>query len=133
MSDKKFLSQLEIPLRWCDIDAYQHVNNAKYFEFMGETRADFLRDFLATFTDCHFVLVDGRCNFKKAFYYPGNVLVKQYLLSVGNSSFELLYIFSPADFPDDVYAEGYAKMVCVNPDLQKATRIPDEVRRILEK
>ncbi len=36
---RKLINQIKIPIRWVDLDAYAHVNNARYFDYMSEARA----------------------------------------------------------------------------------------------
>jgi len=33
---------VEVPLRWGDLDAQGHVNNARFIDYLQEARADFL-------------------------------------------------------------------------------------------
>ncbi|MCD6046723.1 MAG: thioesterase [Gammaproteobacteria bacterium] len=127
-----FLNQIEMPVRWADIDAYQHVGNQHYFQYMMEARAQFLQKHMGKgIADYLFILVDTRCNYKKSFYYGETVLVRQFLLNLGNSSFELQYLLSTPEEPDIIRAEGYAKMVCVDAKTQRAVRVPETVRQTL--
>ena len=40
---------LEIPVRFMDIDALGHVNNARYLNFLEEARLDYSRKLLDTY------------------------------------------------------------------------------------
>jgi acyl-CoA thioesterase FadM len=38
--DKKLVHELQIPIRWGDMDAAQHVNNTLYFRYFETIRID---------------------------------------------------------------------------------------------
>ena len=129
--EKHLINTIHIPIRWEDLDAYNHVGNQRYFSYMTEARAQVLKLYTGSLKKHLYILVDTRCNFKTSFTYPGNVVLHQYLIAFGNASFELAYIFEEKDTPGKVYAEGYAKMVCVDAATQKPVRVPDDLREYL--
>jgi acyl-CoA thioester hydrolase len=134
MSDQDvLLNTAIIPLRWVDLDAYGHVTNAKFFEFMTEARVQILLNFLEEATAYQFILADASCNFKQPLHFPGSVEVQQFVTALGNASFSLYYLFKRTDDPDTIYAEGTAKMVCFDPKLSKTARVPERLRNFLSK
>ena len=40
---KKFVFEMVVPIRWGDMDALGHVNNALYFRYMETARVEWLR------------------------------------------------------------------------------------------
>ncbi len=121
------LNEITIPVRWVDIDAYNHVNNSHYFDAMTEARAQYILPLSHLAPDCQFILVDTQCNFKKPYYYPGYIRLQQFLNKIGNSSFELNYLFLN-DESDAIHAEGHAKIVCFSAMKKKVIRVPDGFR-----
>ena len=128
----KLLSTANIPLRWVDIDLYNHVNNARYFDFMTEARAQLLTKIMDTNSHWHFILVDVHCNFRQAFTYPDTVILKQFSEKVGTKSFTLAYEFYSTQNPDSLYAAGSAKLVCYCSKTKRAITLPDIIRSHLE-
>ena len=100
---------------------------------MTEARADFLGALLKTPSTCQFVLVAVECQFKKPYFHPDTIIVKQFAKGVANSSFSLAYEFYSKKDPGTLYATGLAKMVAFDPEKKRAIRVPELVRnRLLE-
>jgi len=122
-----FIIQLEIPIRWTDMDAYGHVNNAKYFEYMSEARIQYLEKYFLN-SPFQFVVAETNCVYKKPLEYPGTVLLKLFLEEVGHSYFIIYYEFYLAnDASNTLYATSMAKMVCFDPVKKRVARIPEIV------
>jgi acyl-CoA thioester hydrolase len=118
-----------IPMRWGDMDAYRHINNALYFRYMEQACAEFIGGFgfSAPTTDSGPVLVNASCSFFRPLTYPGVVEVKMYCASPGRSSFFAFHEIRLRG-EDFLYAEGQMKMVWVKRSTGKSTPLPDEFR-----
>lgn len=123
----KLISTLTHPIRWVDLDAYGHVNNSKYFDYMSEARIVLFDDaFLAS--KIHYVVAETHCIYKKSFHYPGNIIIKQYLKELGHASMVFYYVFYlEGDTTQTIYAECTTKIVCVDPHADKIVRLPDSI------
>ncbi len=121
-----------IPIRWGDMDAYQHVNNTVYFRYMEQVRVEFLE------TLGHVILPKGKapviinasCTFLAPLTYPGMVEVKMYCGSPGNSSLPSSYEIR-LQGEDTLYATGEAKMVWTDMATGRSVPIPDDLRTLL--
>ena len=131
---KKLVHTMAVPIRWGDMDAMGHVNNAVYFRYLETVR-------IAWFgaIGCQVnpqgegpLIVNAFCNFHKQLEYPGDAVVKMYVSDPGRSSFESWATISRADDPDTVYASGGATTVWVDFPKQKSAPLPDWVRALLE-
>jgi acyl-CoA thioester hydrolase len=133
MSQPKLLNTLVIPLRWMDLDAYGHVGNSRFFDFMTDARVD-LMGAENVFADLsvQYVVVDAQCSFKKSTHYPGNLTLKQFCENIGNRSFTLLYQFTMEDQPETICAEGRLVMVCYDAKEDKAIALPEAVKKLLQ-
>ena len=88
-----------LPIRWADLDAFGHVNNAAFLVFAQEARADFtwysrIGDGQETlFADM--VVARAELDFIEPIYSGGvNLDVVIQVARIGNSSFELTYEMS---------------------------------------
>jgi acyl-CoA thioester hydrolase len=129
---RKHLYTFDFPLRWIDMDAYRHISNARYFDAMSETRAQWLRHVLKdnALTQCLYYVAETQCTYIKAFTYPGIMQVKQYIIEVQRSNFTLQYDFySPNESTsnEQLYARGIARMVCIDAVTEKLMRIPESL------
>lgn len=77
-----------VELRWRDMDAYGHVNNAVYLNYLEEARDAWVQEVLGTVTDTwDFVLARVAIDFKRELKQEdGAVLVRCGLDSFGRSS-----------------------------------------------
>ncbi len=133
MSEKKLVHVARMPIRWGDMDAMGHVNNAVYFRYLEQARIEWLSQI-----DCAPnpagegpVIINAHCTFIRQLKYPGEIEVRTYLGEIGRSSFESIQEIRRADDMETIAAQGGAKIVWVNFQLEKSTPLSDEIRRRL--
>jgi acyl-CoA thioester hydrolase len=126
--------EMEIPIRWGDMDAMGHVNNTIYFRYMEQTRISWFEamGFEPNSRGQGPVIVNASCTFIKQFEYPGTVLVKHFVGAIGRSSFDTRVQMFRTDVPDLVYAEGAARCVWVDFPLQKSAPLTDELKALIK-
>jgi len=79
----------ELPLRWGDSDALNHLNNTLYFRLMEEARIQILYAAqLRVPDDVGPILAHASCDFLRPLTYPASVRVTHTLVRVGRSSME---------------------------------------------
>ena len=89
---------VDIPMRWGDMDALAHLNNAAYFRLMEEARVQMMhRSGLAFPPGTGIVLAHVSCDFLRPMTYPAQVRVKHTVVRLGRSSAELTLDLSRAD------------------------------------
>lgn len=131
---KKLVHEMEIPIRWGDMDAMGHVNNAVYFRYLEISRVEWLRS-VGGPPDPNGegpVIVNAFCNFYKQLEFPGTLLAKHYVANPGRSSFDAFVTLERADQPGVIHAAGGATTVWVNFRQQKSLPLPDWLRAALE-
>lgn len=131
---KRLVYEMQLPIRWGDMDAMGHVNNTIYFRYMEIVRLDWLRSLGVKLdpTVEGLVIINAFCTFHKQFEFPGDIRVKMYVSDVGRSSFESWALMERVDQPGTVYASGGATTVWVDFPKQKSLPIPDWLRTHLE-
>ncbi len=130
---KKHVFSTTVSIRWGDMDALGHVNNAVYFRYMETARIEWLRA-IACELDPQGegpVIVNAFCNFYRQLEYPGEVLAELYVSDPGRSSFETWCTLSRRDAPETVCAAGGATTVWVNFRQQKSMPMPQYLRAVL--
>jgi len=133
-SEARKLAHVErIPIRWGDMDAMGHVNNIVYFRYMEQARISWFEQLLprrdAAWKTTGIVIANASCNFRRAMTYPGTVEVKVYTARPGGSSIGTYYELL---LENDIYADGAAVVVFIDMKTQKAKRIPEEIRSLLQ-
>ena len=131
---KKLVFETRMPVRWGDMDAMGHVNNAMYFRYLESTRLDWFRQigFQPDPQGQGPVIVNAFCNFYKQLEYPGDVRVKMYVSDPARTTFESWATIERVDEPGVIYAAGGATTIWVDFPAQKAKTMPDWVRQLVE-
>jgi acyl-CoA thioester hydrolase len=127
--------EIQIPIRWGDMDAMGHVNNTVYFRYMEQARISWFDEMGV---QSHPggqgpLIVNAACTFARQLAYPGTVLVRQYAGEAGRSSIMTYSDMMRTDEPDAVYAHGSAKVVWVDLQRQKSMPIPEAVRTQMQR
>lgn len=125
--------QAKAAVRWNDLDAFGHVNNANYLTYMQETRADFTwysrirRGVEPIFKDM--VVASASVDYLIPIYEAGFDLdVEIWVGKIGNASFELIYELSSKA---GLHARGRTTQVAVDMETKKSRRLRDNERAIL--
>lgn len=130
---KKLVFEMTIAIRWGDMDAMNHLNNATYFRYLETCRIDWMQS-IACKPDAQGegpVIVNAFCNFYKQLEYPGQVLMKMYVSDPGRTTFETWGTMERLDQPGVIYAAGGATTIWVDFPNQKAKTLPDWMRQIV--
>lgn len=122
------LFRMPIDLRWRDLDAFNHVNNANFMTYVEETR---IRWFESAGDDW---LSNGRIpllasvqmNYRLPIPYPARVFVELVTERVGNTSLTLGHRIVGEDAR--LYADGHSVLVWIELASGRPVPLPDAVR-----
>lgn len=135
MSNKgKLVHSIEIPVRWCDMDAFGHVNNSIYFSYYESVRIAWWKEITpseVSFQDIGPVVINAYSTFFKAILYPETLIVKMFVGPAGRSSYECYYEIYSKNKPEILYAEGSTKVVWVDRHAERSIPLPDFMRQQL--
>ncbi|MGB3071156.1 MAG: thioesterase family protein [Ottowia sp.] len=130
---KKFVYETRIAVRWGDMDAMRHLNNATYFRYMETARIDWFRS-IGCQPDKDGegpIIANAFCNFYRQFEYPDEVLLKMYVSDLRRTTFESWLTMESVLEPGVIRAAGGATTIWVNFAQQKAVTLPDHMRAII--
>jgi acyl-CoA thioester hydrolase len=117
-TDKQFV-------RWDDLDAMGHVNNARYLTYIQESR-------FLWFPTAEMVVARAEVDFLEPIYEGGRYFnVSLWVEAIGNSSFTLAYEVSGDD--GVVHARVKTVQVAVAMDSRKSRLLTDAEREFLNK
>jgi acyl-CoA thioester hydrolase len=132
-ADKKLVFEMQMPLRWGDMDAMGHINNTLYFRYMEVVRLEWLFKLGVNMSlpGEGPVIINAFCNFLRQLQYPGDLRVTLFVANPGRSSFETYHTIERVDQPGELYAEGGARPVWTDYAAKKSAPMPDWFRRHL--
>ena len=127
-SDYKY--KTPIPIRFSDIDAVGHVNNAIYLTYFEIARFNYWRDVTNWDLSENGVIV-GRTevNYLKPVMLHDNIACYVRVVRIGNSSFDIMHILVKiTEKGEEICTTG--KTVCISYDYSanKSVKIPDNLR-----
>jgi acyl-CoA thioester hydrolase len=128
-SEKKFVHEMLMPIRWGDMDAYGHVNNTVYFRYLEQARVEWITSLgykVAPGSES-MLMMNGFCNFYQQLSYPGELVLKTFIGNIGRSSLDVFTSMALSSSPDNEAAVGGATMVWVDLNTGKSCPWPEHV------
>lgn len=124
------LHRTTIDVRWRDLDAFNHVNNANYLTFIEETRLQWLLTLPGPWMDdgAAPVLAASQLNYRRPIQWPARIAVELRVARVGTSSLTLAHRIAAADDAAVVYCDGTTTLVWVDARNGTPTALPVAVR-----
>ena len=125
----------KLQIRWADLDAFRHINNAAYLVYMQEARSEFTwytRKARGEEPLLHdMVVARAEVDFISPILEAGGILdVEIYVEKIGNSSFVLIYEMIQ---DGNLRAKGKTVQVAVEMDGQKSRPLKEIEREFLQK
>lgn len=128
------LARIAIDVRWRDLDAFNHVNNATYLTYLEQARLEWLRRIPGTWYHDHAmpVLVSSELNYHRAISWPADVIVILACERLGRTSITLSHHIVAADDDACLYSDGRVVMTWTDPAQGTAVAVPDAVRTVVD-
>jgi acyl-CoA thioester hydrolase len=126
------LFRIPLDLRWRDLDAFNHVNNANFMTFVEEARIRWFESAMQGWaTDVHAPLLAAvQMNYRLPIPYPAQIFVELFAERVGNTSLTLGHRIVGGD--DRLYADGHSVLVWIEIANGRPVPLPDAVRAAAE-
>jgi acyl-CoA thioester hydrolase len=127
------MHEIRIQIRWRDMDAYGHVNNAVYLNYLEDCRDAWAQSVLGEVADTwDFVLAHVGIDYRSQLTQDdGEVIVRCWLDSFGRSSVRTREEIVKLD--GTVSAEAESVIVPRSPDEPKSRPLTEEERAILQR
>ena len=117
-----------VELRFSDLDAYGHVNNALYFTYLELARVKLFDDFFRDTSDHQIFTLVARaeCDFKIPITFYDEVIVTLWLAKIGRTSFFIEYQLH--DGKGKTYATASTTMVCFDNVNNVTVPVPENIK-----
>ncbi|MXV50474.1 acyl-CoA thioesterase [Pedobacter sp. HMF7647] len=127
MNLKNFNFKTLIPIRFCDMDAFGHVNNALYLTYFEIARSSYWKEVVRwDWSKLSVVIGKAEVNYLVPLKY-GDVLYAYVRTSrTGKSSFDLEYVLAVAKKDsEEIVATGKTVCIAYDHSIGKSVPIPD--------
>lgn len=133
MSEYRFYHPIEI--RYADLDAQRHVNNACYLTYMEQARLKYFQSLDlwdgADFDNIGVILVEQSCTYKSPIAYGQPIHVGVRVIRLGNKSLELTVSIRDRD-TDQEMATGRTVLVAYDYVAEKSQSVPERWRETIK-
>lgn len=121
-----------VSLRWSDLDAFNHVNNARYLTFLEQARIEWFETIGEDWVTEHSapVVASATLNFKRPIEYPAKLFVELFTERLGTTSVVIGHRIVADD--GTLHCDGNVVAVWVERHSGKSTPLPEAVRRAAE-
>ena len=124
------VARTAISVRWGDMDAFNHVNNAQYLRYLEEARVQWLASIPGvSLTDrIAPVLVASNVNYRRPIEWPSEIAVELFIEKIGNSSLTMGHRMSSSTDASVLYSDGNVVMVWIDTGTGKSVPVPEAVK-----
>ena len=124
------LAALTIPVRWRDLDAFNHANNSTYLTWIEETRLHWMANLPGEWMNASYspLLAAVHVNYRRAVNWPASIIVELYCERLGKTSVTIAHRIVDASDREVLYSDGQSVMVWVDPATGKPVPLPEVVR-----
>ncbi len=126
-----------IQVRFKDIDALGHVNNANHLSYIENARVEYFKDVVGSninWASTGIILARVTIDYRQPILLTDQVFVYTSVIRVGSKSFTIKNVIVKVEGTEEVtLAETEAVMVCFNYTLNQTIQVPDAWRAAFEK
>lgn len=124
--------RVPVALRWSDLDAFNHVNNARYLTFIEQARIEWLEGIAEPWVTAEYgpVLAQTLMNYRLPIEYPASIFVELFTARLGNSSVTIGHRIVAGD--GTLHCDGHAVVVWIDRASGKPRPLPEGVRHAHE-
>jgi acyl-CoA thioester hydrolase len=128
------LFRLELDVRWRDLDAFEHVNNASFLTYLEEARLSWMDSLPGPWMDEARMplLASVKIDYRRPIEWPARIAVLLGVERIGRSSLSLAHRVVAAEDASCAYADGSTTMVWVARDGSGSVPLPEAVRAACE-
>jgi acyl-CoA thioester hydrolase len=123
-----FITPMDV--RWQDLDAYNHVNNANYLVYLQEARIRWLELLPEKWysEDGAPVMARSELNYRLPIEFPADIQIELFADRMGTSSMTVGHRIVSTDDATKIHCDGSVTMVWVNPKTGRPVPIPQVIR-----
>jgi acyl-CoA thioester hydrolase len=130
-TSRPLLARIPISVRWRDMDAFGHVNNAMYVSYLEEARVRWLHgitDMSKMGSAVAPVVAKAEVNYRLPIVWPNDIVVELFIERLGNSSMAIGHRIVADNDQAILYADGHVVLVWIDPATGRSAPLPEAVR-----
>jgi len=132
-----FKHKTSIEIRFVDLDAFGHVNNANYLSYFENARVKYFDEIVGWKYDWSkqgIILARAEINFVSPVHFRDNVFIQVRCSRIGTKSFDLEYkMIKIENGKEQLMADGISIMVTYDYEKNKSIEVPKEWKEAILK
>ena len=127
---RPLVARVTLQVRWGDMDAFNHVNNAQYLCYLEEARVQWLASIgsIAASNPLAPVLAASQVNYRKPIEWPSQIVVELFVEKLGLSSLSVGHRIVDALDSTVLYSDGSVVLVWIDTQAGSSVPLPEAVR-----
>lgn len=134
---EKFKHSMRLEIRFVDVDAFGHVNNAHYLTYFEQARVKYFDEIVNWKYDWSkqgIILARAEINYKMPALFRDEIVILTRCSRIGTKSFDLEYIMvRMMDGKEVLLADAISVMVAFDYSLNQSIPVPGEWREAINK
>jgi len=136
VDSSKFNHQFQIQLRFVDIDAFGHVNNAVFASYYETARVAYFDDVLGlriNWKKNGLILAKNILEYKSPVYLRDTIICKTSVVKLGNKSIEIYNeLIRKNNNKEELVACAHGILVCFDYEKNETIEIPADWRELIK-
>lgn len=126
----KFRFKMNLNIRWGDMDAMRHVNNAVYLTYFEEARIYYFGDALQLNpSEIRFILASVHIDYLKPMIFPNPAFIYTRISKFGIKSMEMHHLVtSIVNGNEELSAKGYSVLVSFDYKTNQTVLTPESLK-----
>ena len=122
-----------VAVRFNDIDAMGHVNNALIFTYFEEGRKALFYESLADVTPdgFNFIIAHLECDYIRPVFLGDRLSLDMWVTGIGNKSFTLAYSLVDENDANRIFAKGSSVQVCYDYNRRQSIPVSKSLKKAL--
>lgn len=124
------LIRVAVNVRWRDLDAFSHVNNATFLTYIEEARLHWFQSLPGPWLTDRIapVLAATHVNYRRPIEWPAELVVELFAERVGTTSLTVAHRICAAGDAQALYSDGHSVLVWIDREDGRPAPLPDAVR-----
>lgn len=128
----EFKHQIELNVRFMDLDLMQHVNNSRYLNFLEEARIDYAQKIMGTYQDISslsMVVARIEIDYFKPILFGERIVIYNRVTRLGTKSFTFESILESIGREKKIAARAIQVLVAIDVKTGKSSPLPDFLKK----
>jgi acyl-CoA thioester hydrolase len=122
-----FNHQIPVEVRFHDLDAFGHVNNARFLNYLEQARLSYAKEVCSwdgQLQSLGLIVANVTIDFKRPLHLGDSVMLHSRVSRLGNKSFDLDYLFIVTPSEDEAAVAATARTTLVTYDYTLNQTVP---------